>query len=148
MKVKSSIRLADEIMKRGERLVPDAVASGSSGTNESQQSEATPSGFDVKPSDNAWASWWLFDIASKHYVTARVSILIGMLQTGVLLSHQSIESYLKGLAYISNRSGTEHYYFDKKNDPTRSGQTRIWSHDLVQLIKKVGVHNPELNKLV
>lgn len=106
------------------------------------------SGLEVNPTDDAWAFRNLFNIARNHYVTARVCLVNGMIESGCLLAQQSIETYLKAIAHATNRSGPKLYYFAKKNDPSQGGKARIWGHDLPRLVQTLFPHNSALNVLL
>jgi hypothetical protein len=71
-----------------------------------------------------------------------------MIESGCLLAQQSIETYLKAIAHATNQFGTKLYYFAKKEDTSQGGKTRIWGHDLTELIRALIADNPGLNVLL
>jgi HEPN domain-containing protein len=90
------------------------------------------------------AFFFLFGIARNNCVAARVCLQNGMVQTGCLLAHQSVEMFAKGIMRLE----PENYYFAKKDDPAQQGKICVWGHDLIKLMQKSATHSPSMNDIL
>ena len=102
------------------------------------------SGLNVTPTSDAFAYRNLFDIARKHYVSARVCLVNGMTESACLLAQQCIEAYLKAIAHARNLTKPEIYCFET----TEVGKIPIWGHDLVKLVQYLSADSSTLNSLL